>query len=88
VYISLKRVFDLLVSGRGALTREEKLEFDVRYMERASLALDAWIVLVTFVRVFARRGIYEQRYSQAQWTRGQASSDPGPAAPCGKRLAE
>jgi lipopolysaccharide/colanic/teichoic acid biosynthesis glycosyltransferase len=76
------------ISGRGVLTREEKLELDVRYVERAGLTLDAWILLVTFVRVFARRGIYEQRYSQAEWTRGQASSEPGPAAPCGKRLAE
>jgi len=75
------------VSGRGTLTREEKLELDVRYVERASLALDAWILLVTCVRVFARRGIYEKRYSQAEWTRGQASSDPS-SARCGRRLAE
>ncbi len=76
------------ISGRGTLTREEKLELDVRYVERASLGLDAWILWVTCIRVFARRGIYEQRYSQAEWTRGQASPDPGSAAPCGKRPAE
>ncbi len=75
------------ISGRSTLTREEKLELDVRYVERASLGLDVWILLVTCVRVFARRGIYEQRYSQAEWTRGQASSDPD-SAQCGKRLAE
>lgn len=60
------------VSGRGGLTREEKLEFDVRYVEQASLRLDARILLATFGRVLARQGIYEQRYSQAQQTRGQA----------------
>jgi lipopolysaccharide/colanic/teichoic acid biosynthesis glycosyltransferase len=76
------------ISGRGTLTREEKLELDVRYVERASLGLDARILLVTLVRVFTRRGIYEKRYSQAEWTRGQASSDPGSAAQHAKRLAE
>jgi lipopolysaccharide/colanic/teichoic acid biosynthesis glycosyltransferase len=76
------------ISGRGTLTREEKLELDIRYGERASLGLDAWILLVTFVRVFARRGIYENRYAQAEWTRGQAGSDPSSAAQRGKRLAE
>ncbi len=67
------------ISGRGTLTREEKLELDVRYVEQAGLGLDAWIVLMTFVRVFARQGIYEERYSQAEWTRGQASSEPSSA---------
>jgi undecaprenyl phosphate N,N'-diacetylbacillosamine 1-phosphate transferase len=64
------------VSGRGDLTREDKLELDVRYVERASLWLDARIALVTCARVFARRGIYEKRYSQVQDTRGQAGSSP------------
>jgi undecaprenyl phosphate N,N'-diacetylbacillosamine 1-phosphate transferase len=76
------------VSGRGALTREEKLELDVRYVERASLGLDAWILLMTFVRVFVRRGIYEERYSQAEWTRGQATSDLSRAVRRGNRLEE
>jgi lipopolysaccharide/colanic/teichoic acid biosynthesis glycosyltransferase len=76
------------ISGRGALTREEKLELDVRYVERASLGLDAWILLVTFARVFVPRGIYEKRYSQAEWTRGQTSAEPSAAAPRGRRPAE
>ena len=62
------------VSGRGDLTREEKLELDVRYVERAGLWLDARIALLTCARVFARRGIYEKRYSQGQDTRGQTGS--------------
>jgi len=76
------------ISGRGALTREEKLDLDVQYVERASLGLDAWILLVTFVRVFARRGIYEQRYAQAEWTRRQGSPETSSSAPRGQRLAE
>ncbi len=76
------------ISGRGTLTREEKLELDVRYVERTSLGLDAWILLVTVVRVFAHQGIYEERYSRAEWTRGQAGSEPSSATERGKRLAE
>ena len=60
------------VSGRGELTREEKLEFDVKYVEQAGLWLDARILLATLRGVFARKGIYEKRYSQAEHTRGQA----------------
>jgi lipopolysaccharide/colanic/teichoic acid biosynthesis glycosyltransferase len=59
------------IGGRGGLTREEKLELDVRYVEQASLGLDVRILLTTFVRVLARRGIYEERYSREQRTRGQ-----------------
>jgi undecaprenyl phosphate N,N'-diacetylbacillosamine 1-phosphate transferase len=68
------------ISGRGELTREEKLELDVKYVERASLGLDVRIWLATFVRVFARKGIYEKRYSQTECTRGQARPGPGGAA--------
>jgi undecaprenyl phosphate N,N'-diacetylbacillosamine 1-phosphate transferase len=76
------------ISGRGALTREEKLELDVRYVERASLALDAWILLATFGQIFAHRGIYEKKYSQAEWTRGQPASEPSSAVRGGRRLEE
>ncbi len=64
------------ISGRGELTVEEKLELDVRYVEQAGLRLDARILLATFARVFARQGIYEKRYSQAEDTRGQSRSGP------------
>jgi lipopolysaccharide/colanic/teichoic acid biosynthesis glycosyltransferase len=59
------------IGGRGGLTREEKLELDVRYVEQARLALDVRILLTTFVRVLAPRGIYEERYSGEERTRGQ-----------------
>lgn len=58
------------ISGRGALTREEKLELDVKYVEQASLWRDVRIVAATAARLFARRGVYEKRYSQAEGTRG------------------
>ena len=57
------------VSGRGRLTREEKLELDVRYVETASLSGDLRIVLATIAQVFGRKDIYERRYSQAEYTR-------------------
>lgn len=59
------------ISGRGELTREEKLELDATYVENASLWLDGRILLATLVRVFGRKGIYEKRYSQTEYTRGQ-----------------
>lgn len=59
------------ISGRAELTREEKLELDVKYVEAANLWLDIKIILVTIGRVFRRKSIYEKRYSQAEYTRGQ-----------------
>ncbi len=59
------------ISGRGALTREEKLELDVRYVERAGLRLDAAILLATLAHVCGRKGIYEQKYSQDETVRGE-----------------
>ena len=62
------------VSGRGELTREEKLELDVQYVERASVRLNGRILLATLARVFTRQGIYEKRYSEAESARGQAGT--------------
>jgi sugar transferase EpsL len=62
------------ISGRGALTREEKLELDVKYFERASLWLDLKIILITIVQVFSRKSIYEKRYSLNEETRGEGNS--------------
>jgi undecaprenyl phosphate N,N'-diacetylbacillosamine 1-phosphate transferase len=57
------------ISGRGELTREEKLELDVKYVETAGFSADVRIVLATIAYVFSRKGIYEKRYSQAESTR-------------------
>jgi undecaprenyl phosphate N,N'-diacetylbacillosamine 1-phosphate transferase len=61
------------ISGRGELTREEKLELDVKYVETASLLADIKIILATIAYIFRRKGIYEKRYSQAESTRGMKS---------------
>lgn len=59
------------VSGRGELTREEKLELDVKYVETAGILTDIKIVLTTINLVFKRKSIYEKRYSKTEHTRGQ-----------------
>ena len=59
------------ISGRGVLTREEKLELDVQYVEKVNLRLDLKIILITIVQVFCRKSIYEKRYSMTEKTRGQ-----------------
>ena len=59
------------IQGRGELTREEKLELDVKYVETASLWLDFKIILATIAQVFGRKSIYEKRYSQTEETRGE-----------------
>ncbi len=57
------------ISGRGELTREEKLELDARYVETANLRLDCRIILATIAQVFGKKNIYEKRYSQSEYTR-------------------
>ncbi len=60
------------ISGRGELTREEKLELDVKYVETASFLTDIKIILTTIAQVFGRKNTYEKRYSKTELTRGQA----------------
>lgn len=50
--------------GRAGLTHEEKIEMDLEYVERQSFTLNVRIVLKTVANLFARRGIYEKRYSR------------------------
>lgn len=45
------------VKGRNALKWDEKLALDVWYVDHHSLALDVWIVLLTFWRVVRHEGI-------------------------------
>jgi undecaprenyl phosphate N,N'-diacetylbacillosamine 1-phosphate transferase len=59
------------ISGRGELTREQKLELDVKYVETASLMTDIKIILATIAQVFGRKSIYERRYSEVEHTRGE-----------------
>lgn len=62
------------ISGRGELTREEKLELDVKYVETANVCVDIKIILRTIAQVFSRKSIYEKRYSQTEYTRGENSN--------------
>jgi lipopolysaccharide/colanic/teichoic acid biosynthesis glycosyltransferase len=59
------------IFGRGQLTQKEKLELDVKYVETVGFALDCKIILATIATVFARKNIYEKKYSQTEYTRGQ-----------------
>ena len=59
------------ISGRGGITREEKLELDVKYVETASLWLDLKIVMATVAQVFSKKDIYEKKYSKTEYTRSQ-----------------
>jgi len=58
------------ISGRAELTREQKLELDVKYVQTAGLWVDARIMLLTVGHVLKRKGIYEKRYSRTEYTRG------------------
>lgn len=59
------------ISGRGELTREEKLAYDVEYVRKASLLFDFKIIFLTLWQVLTHKSIYEKRYSQTEETRGQ-----------------
>lgn len=59
------------VHGRGSLTIEDKLEWDVRYVEEISLRTDCWILLETVRSVLRRGDIYEVRYSRERARRGE-----------------
>jgi lipopolysaccharide/colanic/teichoic acid biosynthesis glycosyltransferase len=59
------------IQGRAELTREEKLELDVKYVENAGLLTDIRIMLLTIVQVFRRKSVYEKRYSKTEYTRSQ-----------------
>jgi lipopolysaccharide/colanic/teichoic acid biosynthesis glycosyltransferase len=63
------------ISGRGQLTREEKLELDVKYVETANFLTDIKIILATIAQVFGRKNIYEKRYSQTELTREQPDKE-------------
>jgi lipopolysaccharide/colanic/teichoic acid biosynthesis glycosyltransferase len=61
------------ISGRGELAREEKLEFDVQYVESRTFWLDLKIIVKTVSQIFTRKNIYEKKYSNTEYTRGDKS---------------
>jgi len=64
------------ISGRGSLTVEDKLELDVQYVERQTLARDLRILLATVVKVLRPKDIYEKRYSKNHQTRPKTPDKP------------
>lgn len=59
------------ISGRGGLTREAKLDLDVKYVENAGFWCDLKIILATIAQIFVRKDIYENKYSETEATRGE-----------------
>ena len=59
------------IAGRGALTREQKLDLDIKYVDTRSFWLDIRIIFTTVALVFGQKSIYEKRYSQSEYTRGR-----------------
>ena len=62
------------VSGRNALTWEQKFRFDVLYVDRRGLGVDIGILLRTVSRVFAREGITPEGHATMQKFGGQDAS--------------
>ena len=62
------------ICGRGELTREEKLEFDAKYVETANFFTDIKIIFTTILQVFGKTSIYEKRYSKDEQTRNQSQN--------------
>lgn len=59
------------INGRGELTIEEKLEWDVRYVESIGLLTDIRILWSTIRNVRSSEGIYEKRYSSQRERRSE-----------------
>ena len=57
------------VSGRGSLTREEKLYLDAKYVQTMGLCADLKIIFATVASLFSKKSIYEKRYSKNEETR-------------------
>jgi sugar transferase EpsL len=54
------------VSGRASITIEEKLDLDIRYIERMSLGTDVAIILRTVTGLWRSEGLYQVEYSRAR----------------------
>ncbi|MFA6175793.1 MAG: sugar transferase [Phycisphaerae bacterium] len=59
------------INGRGELTIEAKLAFDVEYVKKASFLFDLKIIFMTIGLVLGSANIYEKNYSRNEKTRGQ-----------------
>lgn len=61
--------------GRGGLTIEQKLEWDVRYVQEISLQTDLRVLWQTLWGVLQRGDIYEVRYSEKCARRSEETPD-------------
>jgi sugar transferase EpsL len=62
------------VSGRNAITWEDRLELDVQYVDRLSFRLDVAILCRTALQVIARRGIAHPGRATMDEFRGESLS--------------
>ena len=65
------------VSGRNALSWEEKFRLDVLYVDRWSLLIDIKILLVTALRVVRASGISQYGHATVEYFRG-TEPEPSP----------
>jgi lipopolysaccharide/colanic/teichoic acid biosynthesis glycosyltransferase len=65
------------ISGRNALTWEEKFRMDCWYIDHASLGLDLWIISQTMIAVIRREGIS----AEGDATMPEFQGTPGSAGP-------
>ena len=63
------------VSGRNALTWEDRFDLDVEYVDRRSLALDLRILLMTITTVFKREGVTGEGSATMTPFRGSSEED-------------
>jgi len=61
------------VSGRNALTWDEKFALDVQYVDNWSLRLDLWILWRTFSMVLTGRGVNADGHATVEPFRGHQS---------------
>ena len=70
------------VSGRNAVSWEEKFAYDVEYVERASLGLDLKILLRTVLQVVRREGVTAEAHATMPEFAGTAPpAETAPLAP-------
>lgn len=62
------------VSGRNALSWEEKFKLDVWYVDNQSLLLDLKIIILTFKKVFFREGINQEGQATMEAFKGSADN--------------
>ncbi|WP_411705143.1 sugar transferase [Edaphovirga cremea] len=62
------------VSGRNALSWEDKFKLDVWYVDNQSLLLDLKIMILTFKKVFLREGINQEGQTTMEAFKGSANN--------------